>query len=98
MQAYDLTISPSQATLITRICAVLSPRTDMWGAVTNTGYNGIPTSLGIVQMLIHEMRENGTIDIMCPPLTLLFLLFCTTVHTVESRKNIFYRGIVVGNG
>ena len=30
---------------------VLSPRTDMWGADTNTGYKGTPTSLGIVRTL-----------------------------------------------
>ena len=37
---------------------VLSPRTDMWGAVTNTGYNGMPTSLGRVQTLIHCSDED----------------------------------------
>ena len=32
--------------------------TDMWGAVTNIGYKGMLTSLGIVWMLIHCLNKD----------------------------------------
>ena len=34
----------------------------MWGAVTNTGYDGMPTSLGIVQMQIHCLGRGSVAD------------------------------------
>ena len=34
----------------------------MWGAVTNTGYNGMPTSLGLVCRLIHCLRWGSVAD------------------------------------
>ena len=52
----NLTIGPSQATPSLLIGVVLSSSPDMWGVVTNTSYNGTPTSLGIVPTLIHCLR------------------------------------------
>ena len=51
-QTRNHTIGPSQATPSLLIAVVLSPRTDIWGAVTNTSYDGLPTSLGI-HILVH---------------------------------------------
>ena len=34
----------------------------MWGAVTNTGKNSMPTSLGIVRTLIHCLRWGSVAD------------------------------------
>ena len=45
-----------------QIGVVLSPRTDMWGAVTNTGYISMPTSLGIVRTLIHCLGQGSMAD------------------------------------
>ena len=54
----DLTIGPSQATPSLPIGVLLSPHTDMWGAVTN----GMPTSLGIMQTLIHCLGQGSVAD------------------------------------
>ena len=61
-QTRNHTIGPSQAIPSLLIGIVLSPRTDMCGAVTNTGYYGMPTSLGIVQMLIHCLGRGSMAD------------------------------------
>ena len=34
----------------------------MWGVFTNTGYNDMPTSLGIVWMLINFIRRGSVAD------------------------------------
>ena len=34
----------------------------MWGAVTNTGYDGMPTSLGTVRTLIHCLGQGSMTD------------------------------------
>ena len=34
----------------------------MWGAINNTGYNGMPTSLGLVWMLIHWLGQGSMAD------------------------------------
>ena len=47
-RTHDCTIGPSQAIPSLLIGAVLSSRTDMWGAVTNTGNNGMPTKSNIL--------------------------------------------------
>ena len=62
-----LNIGPSQATLSLQIGVVLSACTDMWGAVTNTGYNSMPTSLGKVWKLIQCLKQGSVAD--KPPLT-----------------------------
>ena len=61
-QTRNLTIGPSQAILSLLIGVVFSPCTDMWGAVTNTGYNGMPTSLGIVWTLFHFLIRGSVAD------------------------------------
>ena len=50
------------AVITTWCCKVLSPRTDMWGVVTNTSHNGMPTYLGIVRKLIHCLRQGSVAD------------------------------------
>ena len=57
-----LALVSGQATPSLLIGVVLSPRTDMWGAVTNTGYDGMPTSLGIVQTLIQSLGRRSAAD------------------------------------
>ena len=59
---YHCTIGPGQAKPSLLIGVVLSLRTDMWGAVTNTGYDGMPSSLGIVQTLIHSLGRRSAAD------------------------------------
>ena len=54
----------------------------MWGAVTNTGYDGMPTSLGIVQTQIHCLRQGSVGDkprtSRCPSVSVADITDCTT--------------------
>ena len=60
----------------------LSPRTDIWGAVTNNSYNGMLTSLGIVQMLIHCLGQRSMADkpltSQCPSVSVADITDCAT--------------------
>ena len=61
-QTWDRTIGPSRAIPSLLKGVVLSSRTYMRGAITNTSYSGMPTSLGIVRTLIHCLRRGSLAD------------------------------------
>ena len=48
----------------------------MWEAVTNASYNGVPTYLGIVQMLIHHLGQ--AMYIQCPSVSVADITDCAT--------------------
>ena len=64
------------------IVVVLSPCTDMWGAVINTGYNGMTTSLCIVRTLIHCLGQGSMADkpstSRCPSVSVADITDCVT--------------------
>ena len=81
------TIGPSQAIPSLLIGVVLSPRIDMWGTFTNTGYIGMPTSLGMVWTLIHCHRWGSLTDkprtriSQCPSMSVADITDCATSPT-----------------
>ena len=54
----------------------------MWGAVTNTVYNGMPTSLGLVQTQLHCLGRGSMADkprtSQCPSVSVADIIDCTT--------------------
>ena len=61
-QTRNRTFGPSRAIPSLLIIVVLSPFTDLWRAITNTRYDGMTTSLGIVQTLIHCLIQGSVVD------------------------------------
>ena len=61
-QTHDCIKGPSQATPSLLIGVVLSTLTDMWVEVINTGYDGMPTSLGKVWMQIRCLGQGSVAD------------------------------------
>ena len=84
------TIGPSQATPSLLIGVVLSPRTDMWGAVTNTGYDSMPTSLGIARTQIHCLRQGSVADkprtSRCPSVSVADITDCECATSPAKSK------------
>ena len=59
MRTYDRTNGPLVKLLYT---IIFTRSTEMWGAVTNSGYDGMPTSLAIVRILIHGLGQGSMAD------------------------------------
>ena len=55
----------------------------MWEAVINTGYNGMPTPLGLVQTLIHCLGLGSMADkpctSQCPSVSVADITDCATL-------------------
>ena len=83
------------------IGVVLSPRTDIWGAVTNTGYNGMPTSFGFMRTLIRCLRQGSLADKLrtsrCPSVSVADITDCTTSPTVNIFERILYADFLEGS-
>ena len=83
----DCTIGPSQAVpslLLGVVHIIPSPCTDMWGEVTNTSYNSMPTSLGIMRMLISCLGWGSMADkprtSRCPSVSVLSSRYYRLYH------------------
>ena len=59
MRTHDRTNGPIVKLLYT---IIFTRSTEMWGAVTNSGYDGMPTSLAIVRILIHGLGQGSMAD------------------------------------
>ena len=90
---HDCTIGPSQATPSLLIGVVLSTCTDRCGVVTNTSYDGMPTSLGIVLMLIHCLWQGSVADkprlSQRPRESVADIADCATSPTLQIMRMIF---------
>ena len=90
---YGHTIGPSQATLPLLIDVVLSPHTVMWGVVTNTGYDSMPISLGIVRMQIHCLwqgsvtKQHTSWCPRCPSVSVADITDCATSPALHHQSH-----------